>query len=389
MADAESDKSDGYRVVSGRGPGYPFISLRKAVERAESIRDANMTRAAAKPMAFYKIWGYAGESGGARQTMAALNHFGLLDYVGRGDAREVRLSDLARRIVLDKVPNSKDRMTALREAALAPVIHKKLFEAYPPPLPPDVVIETFLTRDNDFNDQAAASVMTEWRDTLEYSGLDKPDNIPEYGIPGDQKPLSIAKIGDLVQWTSNGVDQFSTPKRVVGIQTHEGREWAFLDNEVTGVPIAELTIVAATPVANSLPPTVERPLLTAMMDRARKLDAPNLRQEIFALEEGDVTLTFPDGLSLESYADLESYISIFLRKAKRRAELSAASATATDWRDMQSAPRDRTILMRGKLVLTDDAKIQIFEGRYEDPIGWVTGPNNMMRPAYPQEWKPK
>lgn len=44
------------------------------------------------------------------------------------------------------------------------------------------------------------------------------------------------------------------------------------------------------------------------------------RQEVFALDEGDVVLTFPDGLSLESYSDLESYIGVFLRKAKRRAE---------------------------------------------------------------------
>ncbi|WP_211385275.1 hypothetical protein [Bradyrhizobium japonicum] len=42
-------------------------------------------------------------------------------------------------------------------------------------------------------------------------------------------------------------------------------------------------------------------------------------QEVFNLEEGPVTLTFPSTLSEESYEDLASYFELFLRKAKRRA----------------------------------------------------------------------
>ena len=314
MTDTAVDKDEVSRTVVGRGPGYPYISLRKAIERAEAVRDANMARAAAKPIAFYKVWGYSGDSGGARQTMAALNHFGLLDYVGRGDAREVRLSDLARRIVLDKVPDSKDRATAIRESALSPAIHKKLFESYPPPLPPDVVIETFLTRDNDYNDQAAASLIAEWRGTLDYAGLTGPDSIPaQEDALSKEKPDIVVKAGDLVQWTSGGVDQFPAPKRVLGTQTHEGKEWAFVEGEKTGVPMAELSIVTAAPAGATAPPAMPQEL------QGRPTIKPGTRQEVFALDEGDVTLTFPEGLSPESYSDLESYLGLFLKKAKRRA----------------------------------------------------------------------
>jgi hypothetical protein len=45
-----------------------------------------------------------------------------------------------------------------------------------------------------------------------------------------------------------------------------------------------------------------------------------LLQEIFNLEEGSVTLTYPASLSAESYQDLSDYLELFLRKAKRRAE---------------------------------------------------------------------
>jgi hypothetical protein len=47
-------------------------------------------------------------------------------------------------------------------------------------------------------------------------------------------------------------------------------------------------------------------------------------QEVFNLEEGPVTLTFPVELSPESYQDLSDHLAIFLRKAKRRAESSGA-----------------------------------------------------------------
>lgn len=48
------------------------------------------------------------------------------------------------------------------------------------------------------------------------------------------------------------------------------------------------------------------------------------RREVFALDEGDVVLTFPDNLSAASYDDLESHLQLFLRKAKRRALGEAA-----------------------------------------------------------------
>lgn len=42
-------------------------------------------------------------------------------------------------------------------------------------------------------------------------------------------------------------------------------------------------------------------------------------QEVFNLEEGPVTLSFPAALSADSYEDLEAYLQLFLKKAKRRA----------------------------------------------------------------------
>jgi hypothetical protein len=323
MAEATNAKTvEPPRIVAGRSPAYPYISLSKAVERADKVREANAARATMTPETFYKIWELGPQSSGARQTLAALNHFGLVEYLGRGEERKVKLTDLALKIVLDKRPDSPKRQAALQRAALEPPIHRELFKKYGGLLPDKVVLESYLTVERGYNEQAASALVDEFKNTLAYAGLDKPGIMP----PDDSAPTETpaVKVGDLVQWTSSGVDQFQTPKRILGIQTHEGKEWAFVEGEKTGVPMAELNVVAAGPAGPiaatpaGLPP--ESPLFKQMLEHAHRSTAPNARQEVFALDEGDVTLTFPAGLSVDSYNDLESYLMLFLKKAKRRAE---------------------------------------------------------------------
>lgn len=188
MADAPgASKSGPPKISQGRSPAYPFISLSEAVRRAEQIRDAGATRADMPPETFYQIWGIGPGSSAARQTMAALNHFDLVDYVGRGDERRVKLSELALQIVLDRQPESIERAQALAKAALAPTIHADLFERYKAFLPADVVIQTYLTRDKGYNDDAARSLIAEYRETLVFSGLTDPANMPA------EKPVDRTK----------------------------------------------------------------------------------------------------------------------------------------------------------------------------------------------------
>ena len=176
----EVEKSDAIRA--GRGPAYPWISLEKAVDRINQVRDANIPRTAVKPLSFFKIWGYKGDSGPARQTVAALNQYGLIEYVGRGGEKQVQLSPLAHRIIFDKVPNSPERAKALSEAALKPTIYGRLMTKLGVPLPPDFVIETFLTRDCEYSEDAAKSVIGGYKGTLKFAGLDNPANMPSTAL---------------------------------------------------------------------------------------------------------------------------------------------------------------------------------------------------------------
>jgi hypothetical protein len=57
----------------------------------------------------------------------------------------------------------------------------------------------------------------------------------------------------------------------------------------------------------------------ALLDRPASSFKRPVLQEVFNLEEGAVTLSFPADLSAESYEDLKDHLELFLRKAKRRA----------------------------------------------------------------------
>lgn len=55
-----------------------------------------------------------------------------------------------------------------------------------------------------------------------------------------------------------------------------------------------------------------------------------MRQSIFPLDEGDVTLTFPANLSSYGYAELKEYLDIFLRRAERSKRLQEAQDDFSD-----------------------------------------------------------
>lgn len=270
---SDNSKPDETRIAQGRSPAYPYIDLEKAIERSDQIRATGAPRQALPPEAVYKIWGVGAASSGSRQSMAALNHFGLVDYIGRGDDRKVKLSDLALRIVLDKQPGSKERAAAVREAALVPPIHRELYEKYGAFLPADVVMETYLVRDRGYNEQAAQSLIEEYKATLHYAGLDKPDN------------MSVSQDG--------AEDNVNVNK---GQETDWGK---------------------ATDALGRAPPGMRHP-----QDDADGPLPPGMRRAVFNVAEGDVRIEFPEGMSKDSVEDLQGYVNIWFNKLRRDAGTS-------------------------------------------------------------------
>jgi hypothetical protein len=55
-----------------------------------------------------------------------------------------------------------------------------------------------------------------------------------------------------------------------------------------------------------------------------------MNQDVFTLEEGDVMIQWPKALSAASYQDLEDWLELIKRKAKRAIKLEATDLPSTE-----------------------------------------------------------
>jgi len=149
-----------------RSPKYPFVGLKTAVERAEEFYK-NEGRNAAPIKALAAHWDISPTSSAARQTAAALVHFGLSEQAGSS----YKLTPRALRIILDKAQDSPGRVAALHEAAMYTPIHRKLWDRYGANLPSDHTLRVNLIFEEKFNENAVARFISQYKETLEFSGL--------------------------------------------------------------------------------------------------------------------------------------------------------------------------------------------------------------------------
>ena len=112
-----------------RSPNFPFISLVRAVQRAEQIFNKEK-RGLAPYSVIATHWDYSPTSSGALQTAAALKSYGLIEEEGSGASRKLRLSDMALRIILDKREDGSERLSYLRRAALMPPVAMEISKKF-------------------------------------------------------------------------------------------------------------------------------------------------------------------------------------------------------------------------------------------------------------------
>ena len=173
---AESRKKD-------RSPNFPFISLPKAIDRAR-ILQAKYRKEPARIATVGPLWGYGAKSSGLLQTVAALKQYGLLDDEGSGDARKIRLTELANRILLDTRPGVREE--TIKTAALRP----RLFSEYvrwASHRPPDEHLISELSLDRGFSNDAARIFIRVFDDTMRFANIED----------GDSDPSSLEAGGDV------------------------------------------------------------------------------------------------------------------------------------------------------------------------------------------------
>ena len=159
-----------YKSSGQRSPSFPFITLEKALFRAQTLYDNEKRNDTPLPVAF-SHWKYAPKSSGGQQTVGALKSYGLLKDIGKGEDRHVQLTDLALDILLDSRPNSEERRTNLREAGLLPKMIRVIKEKYPDHAPTNENLQWFLIKECGFTDSSAKQLSKIWNKNNEFIPL--------------------------------------------------------------------------------------------------------------------------------------------------------------------------------------------------------------------------
>ncbi len=291
-----------------RSPAYPGINLETAIKRVREIHGQDRMNPVPVEIAV-KRWGFKERSSGGLVAVAALKSFGLVRDSGSGKDRKIQLTEDARRILLDTREDSRERFVLLKQAALSPKIHNILWKKWGVQLPADDTLRHALIFDYLFNENSVSDFIKEYKDTIRYAKLTDSDII---------KDKEKVKIGDYVQLVSQGADQFKAPKRVVGLS--EDGSHAFIEDSNTGLPIDQLSKFDPPDEESGNDEKGEKPT-----PYKRLPQKPGMNNEVFTLDEGEVTLLWPAKMSAESYEDFKSWLDLVARKAKRAVEKPSSS----------------------------------------------------------------
>ena len=194
----ENDSNRAEKKQRTRSPAYPAIDLEQAIEKA-SILWKRASRHPVQADVVVTFWGYDKGSSSGLSALSALKKFGLVEDFGKGEGRQVKLTDLGISLVFNPDVNSETYTSKLKQAALLPSIHEELWTKYEGNLPHDTVIEHYLVVDRRFNEQYVKSFIDDFRKTLSFAKLQMGDIVAEQEITsGIQTSGSVQPVPTVV-----------------------------------------------------------------------------------------------------------------------------------------------------------------------------------------------
>jgi hypothetical protein len=322
----ESDIPKSKKPRAGRSPSYPSLTVKEAIEQARALQAAEGDYAAPLTSAL-RAWGYSHKSSAGRQTLATMKYYGLIDIAGDGEARKIKVSDIARRIILDEREDDTDKRHLIRKVALTPAAHKALFEQYPTGLASDGTVSYFLVHEQGFNPEAAKELIGEFKETSSYCGLYQPQSILDKSSEkADSMPLDTiervdygkfggAVVGDLVQWEIGGVLQMEAPMRV-RLVTEDGR-WVAVEGSETGIPMEQVVVHQRAPTSKPEAPKFAIEAPKPNMDNTPAL-AEGWKEERLIDDGGEeIFIRYRGEPTGERYTYIRDYLDFKLSRMKK------------------------------------------------------------------------
>ena len=163
--------SDTPTIRRTRSPSYPAVSLAAGLEDLQRI----FTQIQHHPAPLEALGAALDmKPGGSALNgrLSALKKFGLLEEIEgtKGANKSYRVTRLGKDLVLHDTQSEEFR-SAVRQAALLPVIYAALWNQFGPELPSNALLKTHLVRQRNFNAHQVDGMIADFRATVEFAGL--------------------------------------------------------------------------------------------------------------------------------------------------------------------------------------------------------------------------
>ncbi|MFK0692928.1 hypothetical protein ACFX5Q_33030 [Mesorhizobium sp. IMUNJ 23033] len=215
---------------------FPFISLEKALAKAQQLFDGDRTGKPMPVVTAFELWGYSPKSSGGFQTTGALKQYGLLEDEGSNADRKLKLTGAARRYFLDERDEIRAGMIA--DFALHPPLFRWLWkkDRWSEGIPADTVARSHLKVERNLNDQSARSLLTIFKENVQFAGLkpsanqDTPLESPAQTEPAHKAPVETEPS----QMTSTAASPMETLYSQAMPAASVAREGAAIDARIVG-----------------------------------------------------------------------------------------------------------------------------------------------------------
>ena len=167
---------------------FPFISLEKALEKAQKLFAGDRSGKAMAVSTAFELWGYSVKSSGGFQTTSALKGYGLIEDEGANADRRLKLTDAARRYFLDE--RDEVRAGMLADFAMKPLLFRALWlkDKWSEGVPADTVACSHLKLERNLNEQSARSALSIFKENVQFAGLNAAGRVHEEPLESGANP---------------------------------------------------------------------------------------------------------------------------------------------------------------------------------------------------------
>jgi hypothetical protein len=307
----------------GRGPSYPYVDLEGAIGYARKVYDYAKRGSAPAEAVIKDGLKLSITSSGSQKVIAALRAFGLIEDSPGTNGKGLKLTNRAIRILLDE-PDSAERQEEIKKAALSPKWYEYCWSKWGKEMPP--AMRSNLLIDHGFVESTVSGFIEDYRKTIAFAGLldDVLFNEKGKGVPQSKDGF---KIGDWVQWETQGCLRLPTAKRISAFL--DDKKYATVEGSINPVPVAEL--IPAEPVEDAEKSKLagQSNVVIPAFKPVPQQEGGKMQTDVIAIGGNSITIQiqWPTEITQEAYDDLVDYLALLQKRAKRAIKAAAIAST--------------------------------------------------------------